>query len=45
LGGWIAVTLFARNLVVAWFPSYPSRKLDVRWRRLQRAVATFAPPL
>ena len=43
-GGWIAVTLFARNLVVAWFPSYPSRELDLRWRRLQRAVAAFAPP-
>jgi hypothetical protein len=44
-GGWIAVTLFDRNLVVAWFPSYPSRALDSRWRRLQRAVTTFARPL
>jgi hypothetical protein len=39
-----APRVFARNLVVAWFPSYPSRELDVRWRRLQRAVAAFAPP-
>lgn len=44
-GGWIAVTLFDRNLVAAWFPSYPSRDLDSRWRRLHRAVATFARPL
>jgi hypothetical protein len=42
-GGWIAVMLFDRNLVLAWFPSYPSRDLDVRWLRLRRAIATFAP--
>jgi hypothetical protein len=41
-GGWIAVTLYDRNLVLAWFPSYPSRNLDERWLRLQHAVATFA---
>jgi hypothetical protein len=41
-GGWIAVTLYARNLVVAWFPTYPSRELDDRWTRLQQAVSLFA---
>jgi hypothetical protein len=41
-GGWIAVTLYARNLVVAWFPTYPSRELDQRWVRLQEAVSLFA---
>jgi hypothetical protein len=44
-GGWIAVTLFDSNLVVAWFPSYPSRDLDGRWRRLQRTIGAFARPL
>ena len=44
-GGWIAVTLYDRNLVVAWFPPYPSRELDVRWRRLQDAISSFAPRL
>lgn len=44
-GGWIAVTLYASNLVLAWFPEYPSRALDARWLRLRRAVATFARPL
>ena len=41
-GGWIAVTLYARNLVVAWFPTYPSRELDDRWTRLQQAISLFA---
>jgi hypothetical protein len=43
-GGWIAVNLYDRNLVLAWFPSYPSRDLDARWLRLRRAIATFARP-
>ena len=42
-GGWIAVTLHSRNLVLAWFPPAPSRRVDERWRRLERAVAGFAP--
>jgi hypothetical protein len=44
-GGWIAVTLFRRNLVLAWFAPAPSRSTDARWTRLQRAVSKFAPPL
>ena len=40
-GGWIAVTLHRRNLVLAWFS--PSRFVDERWTRLERAVAAFAP--
>jgi len=42
-GGWIAVTLYDRNLVVAWFAPSPSKRVDERWLRLQKAVATFAP--
>ena len=42
-GGWIAVTLHSRNLVLAWFPPSPSHEVDARWRRLRRAVACFAP--
>jgi hypothetical protein len=44
-GGWIAVTLHSRNLVLAWFPPSPSREVDGRWRRLRRAVAAFAPQI
>lgn len=39
-GGWIAVTLYRRNLVLAWFA--PSPSTDERWTRLQRAVGAFA---
>jgi hypothetical protein len=42
-GGWIAVTVFERNLVLAWFPRYGSQELDDRWYRLQGAVAELAP--
>jgi hypothetical protein len=39
-GGWIAVTLHGRNLVLGWFPtSYGSKAVDARWARLQAAVA------
>jgi hypothetical protein len=41
-GGWIAVTLYRRNLVLAWF--VPSHGTDERWARLQRAVGAFAQP-
>ena len=44
-GGWIAVTLFRRNLILAWFAPSPSRYTDERWTRLQRAVAAFAQPI
>jgi hypothetical protein len=43
MGGWIAVTLFERNLVLAWFPPYPSRDTDRSWLRLTRAVKKLAP--
>ena len=43
MGGWIAVTLFDHNLVLAWFPPYPSRATDLSWTRLNRAVRHFAP--
>ena len=39
-GGWIAATLYRRNLVLAWFA--PSHSTDERWTRLKRAVAAFA---
>jgi hypothetical protein len=44
MGGWIAVTLYDRNLVLAWFPPYGSRDTDTSWTRLTRAVRGFAPP-
>jgi hypothetical protein len=43
MGGWIAVTLFDRNLVLAWFPPYRSRSTDGSWTRLTRAVRSLAP--
>jgi hypothetical protein len=44
MGGWIAVTLYDRNLVLAWFPQYRSRSTDMSWVRLTRAVMRLAPP-
>ena len=44
-GGWIAVALYRRNLVLAWFAPSPSRLTDERWTRLHQAVAAFAPAL
>ena len=39
-GGWIAVTVHGRNLVLGWFPpAYGSKAVDERWERLQAAVA------
>jgi hypothetical protein len=42
-GGWIAVTVHDRNLVLAWFPTHGSRGVDPSWVRLSRAVLRFAP--
>jgi hypothetical protein len=42
-GGWIAVTLHNRNLVLAWFPPYGARSTDASWTRLNRAVRRIAP--
>ena len=42
-GGWIAVTVYARNLLVAWFPPHGSKGVDSSWARLDRAVVRFAP--
>jgi hypothetical protein len=42
-GGWIAVTLYARNLLLAWFPPHGSRGIDRSWARLDRTVLRFAP--
>ena len=42
-GGWIAVTVYDRNLLVAWFPPGGSRGVDASWLRLHRAVRAFAP--
>jgi hypothetical protein len=42
-GGWIAVTVYQRNLLVAWFPPHGSRGIDPSWARLDRAVTRFAP--
>jgi hypothetical protein len=42
-GGWIAVTVYARNLLVAWFPPQGSKGVDPSWARLDRAVRAIAP--
>lgn len=42
-GGWIAVTLYARNLLLAWFPPHGGRGIDRSWTRLDRTVLRFAP--
>jgi hypothetical protein len=42
-GGWIAVTVYRRNLLVAWFPPHGSREIDSSWTRLDRAIVRFAP--
>jgi hypothetical protein len=42
-GGWIAVTVYTRNLLVAWFPPQGSKGVDSSWIRLDRAVVRFAP--
>lgn len=44
-GGWIAVTVYERNLLVAWFPPGGSRGVDASWSRLHSAVRGFAPPV
>jgi hypothetical protein len=44
-GGWIAVTVYDRNLLVAWFPPGGSRGVDASWSRLHGAVRGFAPPV
>jgi hypothetical protein len=41
--GWIAVRLLEKNLVLAWFPPYPSQVLDARFDRLTKALRTIAP--
>jgi hypothetical protein len=45
VGGWIAVTVYERNLLVAWFPPGGSRGIDATWSRVHRAVRGFAPPV
>ena len=42
-GGWIAVTVYQRNLLVAWFPPSGRRGVDATWSRLDHAVRGFAP--
>jgi hypothetical protein len=42
-GGWIAVTVYTLNLLVAWFPPQGSKGVDSSWIRLDRAVVRFAP--
>ena len=42
-GGWIAVTVYRRNLLLAWFPPRGSQDVDRSWSRLDRAIVRFAP--
>jgi hypothetical protein len=41
--GWIAVRLLEKNLVLAWFPPYPTQSLDARFDRLTKALRAIAP--
>jgi hypothetical protein len=45
VGGWIAVTVYERNLLVAWFPPGGTQGVDASWSRLHNAVRGFAPPV
>jgi hypothetical protein len=42
-GGWIAVTVFRRNLLIAWFPPGGTKGVDAAWTRLDRAMRRVAP--
>ena len=42
-GGWIGVTVFRRNLLIAWFPPGGSKGVDASWTRLDRAMRRVAP--
>jgi hypothetical protein len=42
-GGWIAVTVFERNLLIAWFPPGGTKGVDASWARLDRAMRRVAP--
>jgi hypothetical protein len=42
-GGWIAVTVFRRNLLIAWFPPGGTKGVDASWTRLDRAMRRIAP--
>jgi hypothetical protein len=42
-GGWIGVTLFRRNLLIAWFPPGGTKGVDAAWTRLDRAMRRVAP--
>lgn len=33
-GGWIAVAVYARNLLIAWIPPHGTRGIDASWTRL-----------
>jgi hypothetical protein len=41
-GGWIAVTVFRRNLLIAWFPPGGTKGVDAGWTRLDRAMRRIA---
>jgi hypothetical protein len=42
-GGSIAVTVFSRNLLIAWFPPGGTKGIDAGWTRLDRAMRRIAP--
>jgi hypothetical protein len=42
-GGWIGVTVFQRNLLIAWFPPGGTKGADATWTRLDRAMRRVAP--
>jgi len=42
-GGWIGVTVFRRNLLIAWFPPGGTKGVDAAWTRLDRVMRRVAP--
>jgi len=42
-GGWIGVTVFRRNLLIAWFPPGGTKGVNATWTRLDRAMRRVAP--
>jgi hypothetical protein len=34
-GGWVATTVFGKNLVCGWFPPHGVKRVNAQWSRLQ----------
>ena len=41
--GWIATTVYGRNLAAGWFPPRGAKRVDARWTRLQTVLRRIPP--